>query len=97
MTRAKLAEQFRSKLRERGGIPTEMLAGLDDLEDDLIVNSYLNTACEDCGKKLAEGLDVEQILAESRSLDDFFDLCANAKECAHTFARVHWPEELDAR
>ena len=61
----------------------------------LIVNSYLNTACEDCGKKLAEGVDVDQVLAESRDLDDFFDLCVNAKDHARApFAPVHWPTEL---
>jgi hypothetical protein len=68
MTRTQLAEQLRQKIRERGEIPPEMLTGLDD---DFIVDGYLNTACEDCGKKLAEGLDVEQVLAESQSLDDF--------------------------
>ena len=64
------------------------------MDDDSIVNSYLNTACEDCGKKLAEGVDVDQVIAESRDLDDFFDLCVNAKDHAHTFAPVHWPTEL---
>ena len=94
MTRAKLAEQLRSKIREGGNIPPEMLAGLDDLDDEVIVNCYLNTTCEDCGKKLAEGIDVEQILAESQGLDDFFCLCVDAQEHAHTFAQVNWPTEI---
>jgi len=71
-----------------------MLAGLDDLDDEVIVDSYLNTTCEDCGKKLAEGIDVEQILAESQGLDDFFCLCVDAQEHAHTFAQVNWPTEI---
>jgi hypothetical protein len=91
MTRAQLAEQLRSKLGEGGEITPEMLAGLDD---DFIVNSYLNTACEDCGKKLAEGMDVDQVLAESRDLDDFFDLCVDAKDHAHKFTHTDWPEEI---
>jgi hypothetical protein len=37
---------------------------------------------------------VDQVLAESRDLDDFFDLCVNAKDHAHTFAPVRWPSEL---
>jgi hypothetical protein len=91
VTRSQLAEQLRQRLQEGGEIPSEALAGVDD---DSIVNSYLNTACEDCGKKLAEGVDVDQVLAESRDLDDFFDLCVNAKDHAHTFAPVRWPSEL---
>lgn len=94
MTRAKLADQLRSKIREGARIPPEVLAGLDDLEDEVIVNSYLNTTCEDCGRKLAEGIDVEQILAESQSLDDFFCLCVDAQEHTHTFAPVYWPTEI---
>ena len=91
MTRAKLAEQLRQRLQEGGEIPSEALAGFDD---DFIVSSYLDTACEDCGKKLAEGVDVDQVLAESRDLDDFFNLCVNTKDHVHTFAHVHWPTEL---
>jgi hypothetical protein len=91
VTKAKLAEQLRQRLQEGGEIPPEGLAGLDD---DFIVNSYLNTACEDCGRKLAEGLDVDQVLAKSRDLDDFFDLCVNARDHAHTFDHVQWPTEL---
>jgi hypothetical protein len=94
MTRAELAEQLRSKIREGGRIPPEMLAGLDDLDDEVIVNSYLNTTCEDCGRKLTEGIDVEQILAKSQGLDDFFGLCVDAQEHTHTFAHVHWPTEI---
>jgi hypothetical protein len=91
MTRAKLAEQLRQRLQEGGEIPSEALAELDD---DFIVSSYLDTACEDCGKKLAEGVDVDQLLAESRDLDDFFNLCVNTKDHVHAFAHVHWPTEL---
>ena len=97
MTKAEFAEQVRRSTRGSKVLPPKILAMLNKVDDDYIFDTYLNVRCKDCGNKLAEGLDVEQILAESRSLDDFFDLCADAKECAHTFARVHWPEELDVR
>jgi hypothetical protein len=91
MTRTQLAEQLRQKLQAGETLPYELLAALDD---DYLVNTYLNIPCEDCGKKLAEGVDVDQVIAESRDLDDFFDLCVETKDHAHKFTHFDWPEEI---
>ena len=95
MTRAEFAEQLRQTIREREQLPPEILALLNEVNDDFFIDSYLNLPCQDCGKKLAEGLDVEQILAESHGLDDFFDRCVATKEHGHTFVQYEWPREID--
>ena len=66
MTRADLAKQLRDWLRQREDCSPKHLARLNQVDDDYIVNNYLNAACEFCGKKTGEGLDAEQVLAESR-------------------------------
>jgi putative transposase len=50
----------------------------------------LNTARKDWDKKLAEGLDAQQIRAESHSLDDFFDRCVTANDHAHDHTVVRY-------
>jgi hypothetical protein len=63
---------------------------LDSVDDDFILDICLSYRCKDCGVKLGDGIDVEQILAESHDEKDFYKRCMDAMEHGHA-----WPEELD--
>lgn len=69
------------------------LAKLIELDDDHIIDNFSNMTCGDCGKKMFEGLNAEQIIAESISLGDFAK--AHANDHVFTFLRVEWPSEID--
>jgi hypothetical protein len=95
MTKAEFAKQVRQSMREGKELSLRLLALLDRVDDNFIFDTYLNMRCKDCGGKLAEGLDVEQILAESRDEGDFFGRCVAAMGHDHAFVRYDWPEEID--
>lgn len=96
MTKVELVKQFRRSVRESKALRPRLLSLLDRVDDDFIFSAYLNWRCKGCGVKLGDGLDVEQILAESHSEGDFYDRCVAAMEHGHAFVRPNWPEELDA-
>lgn len=93
MTKAELAAQLRQRQREKKILPPAILAVMERLSDDTIIDSYVT--CAECGVKQAEGAELERIIAESHCADDFFDRCNEAaKGRAHAF--VHdWPTEID--
>lgn len=93
MTKSELAEQLRQRQREKNILPPAILAVMERMGDDTIIDSYVT--CAECGVKQAEGLKLERIIAESHCAEDFFDRCNEAaKGRAHAF--VHWPTEIDA-
>jgi hypothetical protein len=93
MTKSELAAQLRQRQREKKILPPEILAVMEQMGDDAIIDSYVT--CAECGVKQAEGAELERIVAESHCAEDFFDRCNEAaKGGAHAF--VHWPEEIDS-
>ena len=93
MTRSELAEHLRQNVRARRYLSPENLAKLNDLDDDLIIDNFLNMTCGDYGKKLSESLNVEQIIAESHNLMAFAN--AHANDHNFTFVQFEWPSEID--
>ena len=92
MTQAELAAQLRRRQREKNILPPAILAVMERMGDDTIIDSYVT--CAKCGVKQAEGEELERIIAESHSASDFFVRCnESAKGRAHAF--VHWPTEID--
>jgi hypothetical protein len=93
MTRAELADHLRQTVRASRHLSLESLAKLNELDDDLIVDNFLNMTCGDCGKKLSEGLNVEQIIVKSHNLAAFSK--AHANDHTFTFIQYEWPSEID--
>jgi hypothetical protein len=100
MTKSDLATQLRARFARRIQNDEEFRREFSDLlqrsqqmDDDEVIEAH--ATCAECGAKHAEGAELDRIIAESRSDDDFFDqLHEAAKASAH--ASDHWPTEIDA-
>jgi hypothetical protein len=61
--------------------------------DDAVIDAYLE--CPDCGSRIAEGAELESIIAESQCEQDFFARCQAAADSR--LCRFYWPAGIVAR
>jgi hypothetical protein len=76
MKKAFLAQQLRQRQYELAMAPREMV---DNLNDSQIIETYITCSC--CGiKQVNDNKTLNQIIAESNSVDEFFDACDKQAE-----------------
>ena len=83
MTKTELAEQLRQRQREKKLLSPSVLAAMERLDDDTIIDRYVT--CTECGAKQAEGDGLERIIADSHCALDFFDRCNAASNPSHQY------------
>lgn len=74
MTRRTLAEELRSRQRESGFLPPQVL---DSLSDDQMIEAYFT--CSRCGAKELEDEALNLLIDQSTSAEDLFDRVAAAR------------------
>jgi hypothetical protein len=81
MKQRELGEILRQRQYAKGIVPADIIASLTD---ELIIDSYITCSC--CGKKQVNDTKIlNQIIAQSDTVDEFFDSC----DAAASFADMH--------
>src|SRR6185437_7451968 len=70
-----LAQQLRQRQVRLGYFSREFAA---KIPDDVMIDCYITCHC--CGQKQVEGADLNRIILEATTSDEFLDLCNNASK-----------------